>query len=147
MNGSQNATFHLLEPASHDEHPRGEALATRSAEHLRSLGLEVTAPENWRDSGWDFECQSGGDRLQVIIAGAVESGRWFLQIVSTTRSDFITGAFAPGNYPPASSCFRLAGSLHAALTAFGATDQHWRWDDPPRSEDPDHPEPPFVRAG
>jgi hypothetical protein len=146
-NGSQNATFHLLEPDAPDEHPRGEALATRAAEHLRSLGLEVTAPDNWRDSGWDFECRSGEDTLQVVIAGAVESGRWFLQIGSTKDPGFIARTFGRGNYPSALSCFRVAGTLHAALTAFGATDQRWRWDGPPRTEDPDHPEAPVGGAG
>jgi hypothetical protein len=145
-NGSQNATFHRLDEGPSDEHPRGEALATRVADHLRSLGYQVTTPDNWRDGGWDFECSSGEDTFQVIIAGAIESGQWFLQISSTKYPGFFTRVFGRGNYPFASSCFRLAGTVHSALASLGAKDQRWRWDGPPRAGDPNHLEPPTGGA-
>jgi hypothetical protein len=140
--GSQNATFVYGSSGNPPDHPRGRTLAARIGNHLRSVGVQSTDPDNWRDSGWSLRCVSGDFEFQVILAGAVDSDRWFLQVAPTSNPGFLKRAFSRGDYPSAGSCFSLAAILQTTLAELGATTQHWRWDGPPAEEHPGAPEPP-----
>jgi hypothetical protein len=144
--GSQNAIFVRDGSGDARDHPRGQALATRIGTHLRSVGIQSTDPDNWRDSGWGLKCVSGAVEFQVILAGAVDSDRWFLQVAPTSKPGFLTRAFSRADFSSAALCFSLAAILQTALAELGATDQHWRWDGPPTEQHPRSPQPPGASA-
>ena len=97
--GSQNAIFVRDGSGDAGDHPRGQALAARIGDRLRSVGVQSKEPDNWRDSGWGLKCVSGDFEFQVILAGAVDSDRWFLQVAPTSNPGFLTRAFSRGDSP------------------------------------------------
>ena len=82
--GSQNAIFVRDGSGDAGDHPRGQALAARIGDRLRSVGVQSKEPDNWRDSGWGLKCVSGDFEFQVA---------------PTSNPGFLTRAFSRGDSP------------------------------------------------
>ena len=133
---SQNARF--IGPARDAAHPIGEPLATLIHEELRQRGVDVSPPDNWRDSGWSIACRVADTRLEVVLAATDED--WYLQVAPLDPPGLIRSLMTSRVCASAPACLALARQVHAVLSAYGCR-QHWCWDGPPADADPSEPSP------
>jgi hypothetical protein len=127
--------------------PPGRELATRVAEALTSRGFSTGDVAAWRDLGWIVECEGSDWDVSVLIL-RLRSGYWNLRVAPSLPK----GAFAGhGSTSPAwgaAECYTTAQVVHECLVSTGQYQAfHWRWDLPPREEDPNEPHPRWAASG
>jgi hypothetical protein len=125
----------------------GRQLAAQVAEALASRGLSLGEVTAWRDAGWIIECEVNDWDIQVLIL-AVRFLYWNLKVAPCPPK----GVFARhGGTSPvlgAHECYTVARVVSDCLVSSGRyRGFHWRWDLPPRDEDPDAPQPRWAEPG
>lgn len=74
------ATFRSTFPEDCEfPHAPGYPIATYLESKLRESGIEVTAVDLWRDSGWEVDCKINGKRIYLFFLRLLDgSGNWVL---------------------------------------------------------------------
>ena len=136
---SQNASFSADLAEAADGHPSGAALARLLRDGLRQAGIMASEPDNWRDSGWSLEVRMESAVQEVVVARA-RPGEWLIQVAPQPLAGLIQRLFGPAEHPAAATTLQLARAIHQILSADRRVSRlRWRWDGPPRDEDPDQP--------
>ena len=127
-----NALFQGESPEAAGGRDQGWELATRIA---KALGLREFSPGDvaaWHDRGWIVDCEVNDWDVRVLIT-ATRSGYWNLQI------GLLQGSSTSPMFG-AAECYTVARVVSDCLVSSGRYRAfHWRWDLPPREEDPDEP--------
>jgi hypothetical protein len=147
MSCALNAFFQGEEAEADRGQPPGRALATHVAEALDSRGLSPRTVVAWRDAGWIVECEVNDWDIQVLIL-AIRFGHWNVQVAPCAPK----GLFAKhGGTSPAlgaSESYTVARVVRDCLVSSGRYRAfHWRWDLPPREEDPEEPHARWAQPG
>jgi len=127
---SQNATFRGAEPESEGDRIRGETITDCLAVQFNREGWHIGEIDCWRDAGYFFSMERGGDALQIIVTAYYEkTDCWILQIAPSRMPGFIRRWL--GAVPSASpDCvFRAAIETQRILSENGFTNFRWCWDD------------------
>ena len=127
---SQNATFRGAEPESEGDRIRGETITDCLAVQFNREGWHIGEIDCWRDAGYFFSMERGGDALQIIVTAYYgKTDCWILQIAPSRMPGFIRRWL--GAVPSASpDCvFRAAIETQRILSENGFTNFRWCWDD------------------
>jgi len=125
----------------------GRELVTQLAEALASRGFSRGKVAPGRDVGWIIECEVNDWDIQVLIL-AVRFPYWNLKVAPCRPKGLFAqhGGTAPALGAP--ECYTVARVVSDCLVSSGRYRAfHWRWDLPPREEDPDEPHPRWAEPG
>jgi hypothetical protein len=107
---------------------------------LLRLALErrdwrVSEIGNWRDSGWQMECQKPGAKLEIVVANLPAENEWMAQISPVYFPGPIGRLFRRQPSAPATPVLDLARDVHAILSDDGKFSHfRWRWGGHPSDE-------------
>jgi hypothetical protein len=132
-------------PDPNDPHPPGAGIARDLEASLRGRGFAVNPFDNWRDAGWVIGSGHGHDALDVALA-ATGPRQWMLQVGPREVPGLLASLLGRRQPDRRQAIYDLAHAVAAALRELGFRGIAWRWDGPPRADDPPVP-PPSPAAG
>lgn len=106
---------------------------------LASRGLSPKKVAAWQNVGWIVECEVNDWDIQVLIL-AVRLGYWNLRVAPCPPNGLFSRLGGTSPALGTAECYTVGRVVSDCLVSSGRYRAfHWRWDLPPREEDPDEP--------
>ena len=131
---SQNVRFSGSAVADEEfDHPEGASIARLLQAGLSKRDWIAKPIDNWRDCGWEIDCDREEWELQVVVASVCLASEWMTQVAARYHPGIIGRLLGKRPSADPKTILALARDVGIILSESGQfTDFKWCWDGYPK---------------